>query len=300
MEKLFINVFIAYVILNLRALYSTLIYFKSRFPYKSVQNFLTALSFALPTVAGAICISRYKRRAKDVLLIVITFIMLVVSTVFGVKYYAYEIYDEASDHFCLDKYATFTDRDNNKYKYDFDKKGFDYLFINGTDECLYTDYCYLDKDGYLIYDSDLSITVKDEYTCVDTDGKVYYPVKYTNVKKDGTIKFYFNPSNLNYDRLGKAYTYDYVPYYDKDGNKYVYSFNSDTQKGIYTKISTGDTFENEYSFVDKDGYFVYDKNHEFKRVSEEQNKTYTDKNGNVYYWASGVDWEKDGKLIVIQ
>lgn len=300
MEKIIINIAIVCAILLLRILYSALIYFKCSFPNKKVQNLLTTASFIFPTIAGIICIAKYRRRAKDFVWIVASFTLLIVAAFLISNYNSVKFYDKNGNEFSSDKHITYTDRDNNSYSYDFEKSGYDYLFINNTDECLNTNYCYLDKDGYLVYDGDLSITAKDEYTCVDTDGSIYYPVKYTNYTQEGLMEYSFNTSNFNYDRLGKAYTYDYVPYYDKAGNKYVYSFNSDSQKGIYTKISTGDTFENEYSFIDKDGYFVYDKNHEFKRISEEQNKTYTDANGNVYYWASGVDWEKDGKLIVIQ
>lgn len=300
MEKIIINIVIACAVLLIRILYSALIYFKCSFPNKKVQNLLTSVSFVLPTIAGIICIVKYRRRTKDVVLIVTAFAVLIAAAIFVGNYYSVKFYDKTGNEISSEKYITYTDRDNNKYSYDFDKKGYDYLFINGTDEYLWTDYCYLDKDGYLVYDSDLSITAKDERTCVDTDGTVYYPVKYTNFTKGGSMEYSFNTSNFNYDRLGNAYTYDYVPYYDKDGNKYFYSFDSNTQKGTYTEISTGDTFDNKYSFVDESGYFVYDKDHEFKMVSDEKNKTYTDPDGNVYYLASGVDWEKGGKLVVIQ
>lgn len=300
MEKIIINIVIACAVLLIRILYSALIYFKCSFPNKKVQNLLTSVSFVFPTIAGIICIVKYRRRTKDVVLIVTAFAVLIAAAIFVGNYYSVKFYDKTGNEISSEKYITYADRDNNKYSYDFDKKGYDYLFINGTDKCLFTDYCYLDEDGYLVYDSDLSITAKDEHSCVDTDGTVYYPVKYTNFTKDGSMEYSFNASNFNYDRFGNAYTYDYVPYYDKDGNKYVYSFNSNTQKGTYTEISTGDTFDNKYSFVDEDGYFVYDKNHELKRLSDMQHNTYIDQNDNVYYWASGVDWEKGGDLVVIQ
>ena len=299
-KLILINILIIFGLMILRVLFSMTLYFKSNFPYKSVQNLLTATSILFPTVSGAICIFRYKRRVKDVLLILTTFAVLAASTIFAGVYYAEQIPKNTKTDTAVVEHTTFKDRKGNEYSYDLDKKGYDYLFINGTDECLFTDYCYLDEDGYLVYDSDLSITVKDKYTCVDTDGTVYYPVKYVKFTKDGEIKYSFNPDNYHFDRLGNAYTYDDVPYYDKDGNKYFYSFDSNTQKGTYTEISTGDTFDNTYSFVDEDGYFFYDKNHELKKLSDKQHNTYIDKNDNVYYWASGVDWEKGGDLVVIQ
>ena len=144
----------------------------------------------------------------------------------------------------------------------------------------------------------MSITVNDENLCVDEDGSLYYPVKYTSFKKDGTIDYHYFKDDFRYDRLANAYTYVYVPYYDTDGNKYFYSFDTATQKGSYTNVETGEAFDNEYSFVDENGYLVYDKEHSFVQQRDVPNvRTYTDSAGKTYYWASGVFWDENGNSL---
>lgn len=207
-------------------------------------------------------------------------------------------YDKNGNEYEYQSDVQYRDADNNIYTYDFDKTGFDYLYINNTDKRLAAYLCYLDKDGYVIYDGDMSITVKDENSCSDTDGTVYYPVKYSYFNKDGSIFSVF-PSDYEYDMFGNAYTYDYVPFYDRDENKYMYSFDSNAQKGYYTNISTGESYENEYTFVDENGYLVYDKDHILEKSSDEtENKVYYDNSGNKYYWASSVYWDENGILLV--
>jgi hypothetical protein len=89
-----------------------------------------------------------------------------------------------------------------------------------------------------------------------------------------------------------------VPYYDKDGNKYIYSFSSETLKGVYTDVHTGETFENEYCFVDDNGYFVYDSECSFAKLENSQiYNNYVDDNGNNYFWASSVYWNENGNLF---
>lgn len=58
--------------------------------------------------------------------------------------------------------VSFMDEKGNRYAFDFDKSGYDRFYINGTDEYLNADLCYIDGNGYLHYDDDLSITAKDE------------------------------------------------------------------------------------------------------------------------------------------
>ena len=101
---------------------------------------------------------------------------------------------------------------------------------------------------------------------------------------------------MSYDRFGNAYTYERVPYYDESGNKYSYSFDSVSLKGCYTKIVTKETFENEYSFVDEHGYFVYDEKHDFVK-QDEAGRIYKDSSGKTYYWASSISWDKNGNLL---
>lgn len=94
-----------------------------------------------------------------------------------------------------------------------------------------------------------------DVTFYDENGNVYYPANYVDFNKDGTISYDYKL--LHYDALGNAYTYKNIPYFDANGNKYCYSFDSDTLKGSYTNLTTGE------SFVDEKGYLVYDSKQEF-------------------------------------
>lgn len=208
-------------------------------------------------------------------------------------------YDKYANEY---EYATdiiFTDRHNNTYSFNFDKTGYDYLYINNTDARLNADLCYLDQDGFVVYDEDMSITVKDEYSCTDTDGSLYYPVQYSSFSENGEIIYHYLSSNYKYDMLKNAYTYNYVPYYDTENNKYAYHFDSDLMKGFYTNLSDGTEYENEYSFVDENGYFVYDAEHNFVQREDGNGKNvYFDNNGEKYYWASSVYWDEHGNLLL--
>lgn len=293
------------LIILLKALYAVVIYFKCNCDDKKTRNVLTYLSIPFPIIVGIICLTKYKKSIKDSLAILITLIAFLASVVLvgyvsisnfnnsQVKYYDK---DGTAHAYAFD--VSFTDIDGNKYSFDFDKAGYDLLYINATDEYLDADFCYLDSNGYIHYDDDKSITAKDETCCVDEDGTIYYPAKFTTFNEDGTIKYVYNSANFKYDRLGKAYIHKSIPYYDADGNKYFYSFDSATQKGTYTKFSTGETYENEYSFVDENGFFVYDKEHSFVQQKDITNvKTYKDSAGKIYYWASGVFWNENAELL---
>lgn len=290
------------VIILMKVLYAVTIFFKCKYDNKRIRNVITFLSILFPIIIGIVCIIKYKKSTKDAFIILITLILYLFSIIAVGAIHTNSVqekyYDKEGKAHTYASDITFTDTDGNKYTFDFEKTGYDYLYINGTDERLDANLCYLDRNGYIHYDDDLSITAKDETSCVDEDGSIYYPAKYTTFNKNGSINYSFDSDNFKYDRFGNAYTYDYVPYYDSDGNKYFYSFDSNTQKGTYTNISTRETFENEYSFVDENGYFVYDKEHSFKNQKDIENvKTYKDSSGKTYYWASGVSWDKNGNLL---
>lgn len=314
MENIFsdkaLSIILCCFILIIRALYAFVIYYKCKWTDRKTRNVLTFLSFPFPIIIGIICISKQKKYGKAISTILIAVIAYIIGIIlisliaiysvsFLSVYGSHEKYydrDGTSHIYAYD--VVFTDADNNRYTFDFDKSGYDYLYINSTGERLNADYCYLNSEGYLYYDDDMSITAASEDYCVDTDGSVYYPSKYTTFNKDGTIKYHFNSANFKYDRLANAYIDDYVPYYDVNGNKYLYSFDSDTQKGTYTNIATGKAFDNEYSFVDENGYFVYDENHNFIRQEDIKNIiAYKDSAEKTYYWASAVSWNENGQLL---
>lgn len=287
------------LVLIFKALYAWVIYKKCNYEDVKKRNILTFLSIPFPIITGIICIIKNKKNAKNILIILISFVLSLAFVVGTAVAYTYnntvKYYDKEGNTYYNLPDMVYTDAQGNTYTYDFDKTGFDYLYINSSDKRLNADWCYLDGNGYVCYDDDMSITAKSETFCADEDGSKYYPVPYSTFNKDGTIDYSFNSSNFKYDRLGNAYTYDYVPYYDKDGNKYFYTFDSNTQKSFYTNISTKETFDNEYCFVDEKGYFVFDKEHSFTEI---ENKIYTDLKGKKYYWASGIYWNKDGKLLI--
>ncbi len=290
------------IILIFRIIYATVINFKCNCADKKIRNLLTFLSFPFPIITGIICVTKYRKSVKDIIIVIITLIFSLASIMTVSIISAYneheKYYDRDGTAHIYASDVIFTDTDNNKYTFDFAKSGYALLYINSTNKYLDADYCYINSEGYLHYDDDMSITATNKGYCVDTDGSIYYPSKYTTFNKDGTINYQFNSANLKYDRFGNAYIHDYVPYFDADGNKYSYSFDSDTQKGLYTNTSTGEVFENEYSYVDENGYFVYDEKHNFIEQENADNvKTYKDSSGKTYYWASGVSWNKDAQLL---
>ncbi len=303
MDVLLENKFLFWMFLLVcRVVYAMAIYYKIDCESKATRNMLAFLSFPFPMITGIICTVKYRKSVKDAVIILIVFVFSLASTMLVSAVYSYsqaEKYYEKDGTEHLNLYdMRFTDVKGNSYAFDYDKSGYDRLYINNTDEYLNANLCYVNSEGYLSYDEDMSITAKDETVCTDTDGAIYYPAKYTVFNEDQTIRYDFNSANFDYDRFGNAYTYDYVPYFNEEGNKYAYTFDSSAQQGYYTNLSTKETFDNEYSFVDENGYFVYDKEHEFvKQETEEDIYQYKDSTGKVYYWASSVSWDKDGNML---
>lgn len=290
----------------LKILYCVALHYKCRWDSAKQRNRLVFLSIYFPVIIGIICLIKHRKNTKNDIIIVTSLLLFLLSfaAVFGVNYYytSHRYYDKNHVGYAFMYEVVHYDRAGNTYTYDFEKTAYDYLYINNTQERLNTDWCYLDSDGYVVYDDDMSITVKDKNSCVDTDGQLYYPVQFTTFNKDGTMEFAFNSNNFDYDRLGKAYTYDYVPYYDSEGNKYYYYFDTNLQKGFYVNLLTGESFDNEYSFVDDNGYLVYDSRHSFVEKEDAlHQKIFIDKkNKKIYYWASSVSWNKNGQMFDIK
>lgn len=290
------------IILISKALYTVIIYKKSALMSKKQRNILTALSFMHPIITGIVCIIKCKQSARKKLSLFFMLAGVLVISLLSAALLAYNVhpkfYSSGGETVFYKSDVSFVDKNKNKYTFNFQTSGFDKLYINGTNDYLPAELCYLDENGYLIFDEDMSITARDEHSCIDADGSVYYPAEFSSFNKDGSVNYSFNSANFNYDRFKNAYTYENVPFYDENNNKYRYSFDSDIQKGFYTNISTGEKFENEYCFVDENGFLVYDKDHSFTMQKTESNiKTYTDSNGKTYYWASGVYWDKNGNMF---
>ncbi len=296
------KLFTVLLLLIFRVVYSVIIYCKIDCSNKKLQNALTFLSFPFPIITGIICVVKYRKSLKDAVIILITLVVSLTSIFLISIAYGYnqneKYYDKERNGYINAYDMSFIDIKGNNYTFNFDLSGYERLYINDTDEYLNADLCYINSKGFLFYDEDMSIIAKDETSCIDEDGSIYYPAKYTTFNKDGTIKYSFNSANFNYDRYGNAYTYNYVPYFDKEGNKYAYSFDSSSQQGYYTNISTKEIFDNENSFVDENGYFVYDKRNNFvKQEKTGEIDTYKDSSNKIYYWASSVSWDKEGNLL---
>lgn len=295
-----------FIIVVSRLIVALVVYINCKDKDKSLRTVLTLLSIAFPIITGIVSAVECKKKPKKVVSIIISLIIYFAVSVSVIAVLAYDFsynqsekyYDREGNVFLDRSGITFQDTDGNEYSYDFDKAGYDYLYINGTQERLNSDLCYVDSDGYLHYDEDMSIVAKDRTCCVDEDGSLYYPARYVTFNEDGSIDYSFNIDVFSYDRFKNAYTYDYVPYYDRDLNKYMYSFDSNTQKGSYTNVNTGEVLENEYCFVDEDGYLVYYKEHNFTGEKNEDGfDVYTSQDGSTYYWASSISWDKDGNLL---
>lgn len=290
------------LILILRFINVLVIYYNCNSDSKKTRGLIAGLAIPFPLIAGIICVTKYKKSVKNTVIVLITMVATIASSL-AISY----VYNDNTRTKYYDKDGTahyylfevkHIDADGNIYTYDYDKSGYDYFYINSTEERLNSDWCYLDGNGYLYYDDDLSVKVYNEDCCIDEDGSIYYRAKYASFNEDGSLNNSLNSYNFSYDRFGNAYTYDYVPFYDRDGNKYYYSFDSQEQKGYYTNVATKEVFENEYSFVDEDGYFVYDEEHSFVQQEEVKNvREYKDPSGSTYYWASGISWNKDAQLL---
>lgn len=302
MKTIFYNkVFISILIMIFKVLYMVVIYHKCNYDTKAKRNLLTFLSIPFPIIICIICVTKYKRSNKDSIIIFITLILYIVSifvvgNVFStderVMYYDK---DGIAHNYAYD--VTFTDEEGNRYSFG-NKTWNQVIYKNTNEKALDAALCYINSEGYLHYDDDISITAKDETCCIDNNGELYYPAKYTSFNKDGTIKYVFNSANFKYDRFAKAYVHDYIPYYDSYGNKYMYSYDGITCVGSYINLDTGKSFDSEYTYVDKNGYLVYDVNHSFVELENINSvKIFKDFDGNLYYKATSVTWNKNGELL---
>lgn len=284
-----------------KVLYAYSIYTRCKDIKKSTRNVLCFLSIPFPIITGIICLAKTKG-TKNTAKSIVAFILSIIVLLAGAGIYSATImqdnmrydtkgntYAYSTDVICYDKYGK-------EYGYNFAETGYDYLY--SENEMLNADLCYLDENGILYYDDDMSIVCKDETCCIDTDGTIYYPVKFSEITEDGKIEYYQTKANFSYDKFGNAYVYSNIPYYDSDGNKLYYSLDVQTQEGIYTDINSKKIFDNEYSFVDEKGCFVYDEGHNFEQVKDITNvKTYKDSNGKIYYSASSISWNEKGELL---
>jgi len=160
------KIIIYILIIVIKLLYSTVIYFKIDCNSEETRNVLTFLSFPFPIITGVICIVKYRKSTKAAIAIFVALVLSFISMIAIISAYEYSQHEkyysgDGSAHIHLYD-VSFMDEKGNRYAFDFDKSGYDRFYINGTDEYLNADLCYIDGNGYLHYDDDLSITAKDE------------------------------------------------------------------------------------------------------------------------------------------
>ncbi len=101
----------------------------------------------------------------------------------GLKYYDRngKAYDSAEK-------VPFYDRDGNVYLCAKDENYITYFYREGTEEKLDMKQCFVDKDGYFIYDDKGNITLSaDGFSAEDKDGTAYSPAALVIWNKDGTM-----------------------------------------------------------------------------------------------------------------
>lgn len=115
-------------------------------------------------------------------------------------------------------------------------------------------------------------------------------------KNDMTTRTY---DIIQYDRNGDVYFFNQrVKYFDKDGTAYVLSENRD----CFVNTQTGEEFVCYSCFVDKDGYLLcFNPESFFDDYFEEPyyqgiGFCYSDAQGNLYYKASAVRWDRKGVM----
>lgn len=203
------------------------------------------------------------------------------------------IYDKNFSPTAVNAKMIFYDKENNKYSYNYDKGGLFFLYINDTNEKVDADLCFVDDKKCLYYDIKRTITISNA-KCSDESGKIYYPISSTNFSSKGEIKS-TDIKIKGYDRDGTAYSYESVPYFDKDNNKYYYSFDADENAGYYINIETGKALENEYCFIDDEGYLIYSNDNSLV-LADNNTYKYKDNDGNTLYWASSIEFDENGKI----
>lgn len=285
--------------LAFKVLFVLAIYYNAESRNSLKTGAYAGFAMVFPIATGIVCLFKLRNIKdkyefkKSIFMFILAVAMLIGACLCDTAAENNNWYDSQGNGYQYSIDVTFYDEEGNSYNYDFNKSGYDLLYINGTDEILDSDLCYLDTNGMLFYDQKMDIVVKDDTSCVDSKGNIYYPVNHVTFNKDGSIEY--NYPLRYYDAVGNAYTYRNIPYIDAQGNKYYYSYND--FKGTYTNVITGDAYENEYCFVDENGYFVYDDKHTFvKQEDSEYAYQYKDDEGNIYYWASGVTWDENSQM----
>ena len=215
-----------FIIVVSRLFVALVVYINCKDKDKYLRTVLTLLSIAFSIITGIVSAAECKRNPKKVVSIIISLIIYFSVSLSAISVLSYNIsynqsekyYDREGNAFLDRSEVTFQDTDGNEYSYNFDKSGYDYLYINGTQKRLNSDLCYIDIDGYLHYDEDMSILVKDSTCCVDEDGYLVYDNEqsFTGEKNEDGFDVYTSPdgstyywaSSISWDKDGKRFRMD--------------------------------------------------------------------------------------------
>lgn len=111
---------------------------------------------------------------------------------------------------------------------------------------------------------------------------------------EAVCSFFCIESNVFYDREGNQYkSAESIVYYDREGVSYTLRETGMARKHF---VSTDGRIMRiaERTYIDKDGYLVFDLENEFKKSGEDG--IYKDADGNEYYKAEEVKWKRNGEI----
>lgn len=98
-----------------------------------------------------------------------------------------------------------------------------------------------------------------------------------------------------YDREGNTYTsQEDVVYYDKDCKEFILYHQIKQDRWHFISKDGKNMYTAERMYLDTDGYLVYDRDNTFKQT--ELKYIYKDANGNEYFRADEMTWNKRGEM----
>lgn len=112
---------------------------------------------------------------------------------------------------------------------------------------------------------------------------------------EAVCSFFYIESSMFYDREGNQYkTAESVVYYDEQGTSYLLCETGTVRRKHFVSTDGRIMRIAERTYIDKDGYLVFDLENEFKKSGEDG--VYKDADGNEYYKAEEVKWKRNGEI----
>ena len=114
---------------------------------------------------------------------------------------------------------------------------------------------------------------------------------------EAVTSYFYIESTMFYDREGNQYkTAESVVYYDEQGPGYLLCETGTLRRKHFVSTDGKIMRIAERAYVDKDGYLVFDIKDEFKESAEKG--VFTDDEGNKYYKAEAVEWNRKGEITL--